>query len=257
MAKIGDNYMVQPVVKALQVLDYAARQGHMMTLTEVVSEVGLPKTTVFRYLQTLSATGFLYHDIYQDRYGIGSRFRELARIDQSLNGLRQIALPEMHGLMETFKETINLGVVSDTQIVYVDVLEPKRPMRAKARVGHRNPLHSTSLGKAILAYLPEADRLLEQDPALPQITINTLTDVSALRRQTNAIRQRGYALEKGENEDGLMCIGVPILNRSGYPVAAMSLSAPERRMPPELTTVAAGALMDAAVRISRQLCEAV
>lgn len=253
MASFGGDYMVQPVVKALQVLDYVARQGHMVTLTEIVHELDLPKTTVFRYLQTLSATGFLEHDISHDRYGVGARFRDLARVDHALSGLRELALPEMRGLMETFQETVNLGVLSDSQVVYIDMLEPGRTRRAQARIGHRHPLHSTSLGKAILAHLPDAEALMHRDRALPQVTINTLTDIKQLRRQTDDVRRRGYAVEKGENEDGLMCIGVPILDRDGYPVAAMSLSAPERRMHPALTTAAADALMGAAWRISRQL----
>lgn len=252
MGKSGGDYIVLPVMKALQVLDYVARQGHDVTLTETVQELKLPKTTVFRYLQTLSAAQFLEHDLKRDRYGVGSKFRSLARVDQELQGLRDIAQPEMRTLMETFHETVNLAVLSENEVVYIDMLEPGRPLRANARIGHRHPAHSTSLGKAMMAFLPDADALaLSSD--LPQRTINTLTDADKLRRQVDDVRRRGYAIEVGENEDGLMCIGVPILDRTGYPVAAMSLSAPERRMKPELTMVAADALKGAAKRISTHL----
>lgn len=252
MGKSGGDYIVLPVMKALQVLDYVARQGHDVTLTETVQELKLPKTTVFRYLQTLSAAQFLEHDLKRDRYGVGSKFRSLARVDQELQGLRDIAQPEMRTLMETFHETVNLAVLSENEVVYIDMLEPGRPLRANARIGHRHPAHSTSLGKAMMAFLPDADALaLSSD--LPQRTINTLTDADKLRRQVDDVRRRGYAIEVGENEDGLMCIGVPILDRTGYPVAAMSLSAPERRMRPELTVVAADALKGAAKRISTHL----
>ncbi|KQU95657.1 IclR family transcriptional regulator [Devosia sp. Root105] len=252
MSKSGGDYIVLPVMKALQVLDYVARQGHDVTLTETVQELKLPKTTVFRYLQTLSAAQFLEHDLKRDRYGVGSKFRSLARVDQELQGLRDIAQPEMRTLMETFHETVNLAVLSENEVVYIDMLEPGRPLRANARIGHRHPAHSTSLGKAMMAFLPDADALaLRID--LPQRTINTLTDADKLRRQVDDVRRRGYAIEVGENEDGLMCIGVPILDRTGYPVAAMSLSAPERRMKPELTIVAADALKGAAKRISTHL----
>ena len=252
MSKSGGDYIVLPVMKALQVLDYVARQGHDVTLTETVQELKLPKTTVFRYLQTLSAAQFLEHDLKRDRYGVGSKFRSLARVDQELQGLRDIAQPEMRTLMETFHETVNLAVLSENEVVYIDMLEPGRPLRANARIGHRHPAHSTSLGKAMMAFLPDADALaLRSD--LPQRTINTLTDADKLRRQVDDVRRRGYAIEVGENEDGLMCIGVPILDRTGYPVAAMSLSAPERRMKPELTMVAADALKGAAKRISTHL----
>lgn len=252
MSKSGGDYIVLPVMKALQVLDYVARQGHDVTLTETVHELKLPKTTVFRYLQTLSAAEFLEHDLKRDRYGVGRKFRSLARVDQELQGLRDIAQPEMRTLMETFHETVNLAVLSENEVVYIDMLEPGRPLRANARIGHRHPAHSTSLGKAMMAFLPDADALALSNE-LPQRTINTLTDADKLRRQVDDVRRRGYAIEVGENEDGLMCIGVPILDRTGYPVAAMSLSAPERRMKPELTMVAADALKGAAKRISIHL----
>ena len=252
MSKSGGDYIVLPVMKALQVLDYVARQGHDVTLTETVAELKLPKTTVFRYLQTLSAAQFIEHDLKRDRYGVGKKFRALARVDQELQGLRDIAQPEMRTLMETFHETVNLAVLSDNEVVYIDMLEPGRPLRANARIGHRHPAHSTSLGKAMMAFLPDADALALSSE-LPQRTINTLTDADKLRRQVDDVRRRGYAIEVGENEDGLMCIGVPILDRTGYPVAAMSLSAPERRMKPELTAVAADALKGAAKRISTHL----
>jgi len=183
---------------------------------------------------------------------VGSKFRSLARVDQELQGLRDIAQPEMRTLMETFHETVNLAVLSENEVVYIDMLEPGRPLRANARIGHRHPAHSTSLGKAMMAFLPDADALALRSE-LPQRTINTLTDADKLRRQVDDVRRRGYAIEVGENEDGLMCIGVPILDRTGYPVAAMSLSAPERRMKPELTMVAADALKGAAKRISTHL----
>lgn len=253
MAMPDGDYIVQPVVKALDVLDYVVRHGHMVSLSEIVNALQLPKTTVFRYLQTLSATGYVAHDIHRDRYGAGPRLRELALIDQSLNGLRESALPEMRFLAETFKETINLGVLSDRQVVYIDMIEPGRPLRAQARIGHRNPLHSTSLGKAILAYLPESTALFHRDHELPQRTINTVTDVRKLQRQAEDVRRRGYAIERGENEDGLMCIGVPILDASGYPRAAISLSAPERRMSSVQTDSAADALKGAAWRIAARL----
>ncbi len=253
MRKIGDDYIVQPVMKALQVLEYVALQGRDVSLTETVQELNLPKTTVFRYLQTLSAAAFLEHDVRRDRYSVGVRFRELAQVDRSLQELRDCAQPEMRLLLETFHETVNLAVLSESQVVYIDMLEPGRSVRAHARVGHRDPIHSTSLGKAMFAFMPDADAAALRADPLPAVTINTLTDAGKFRRQVEDVRRRGYAVERGENEDGLMCIGVPILDMHGYPVAAISLSAPERRMKPERTDAAALALKGAAQRISMHL----
>lgn len=253
MAAKPNNYIVQPVFKALKVLELVAEKGHDVSLTEVATELKLPKTTVFRYLQTLTAASFLRHDAQKDRYGVGGRFRSLARIDKSLHGLRTLAMPEMSRLLELFNETINLAIVSEGHVVYVEMLEAKRTLRMQARLGDRHPMHSTSLGKAILAFLPEEKRKTMLTVPLDLKTINTVTDRAALMRQLADIRRRGYAIETGENEDGSMCIGVPIFDEDAYPVAALSLSAPERRMSTEITVEAVAMLRKAAAAVSAAL----
>lgn len=253
MASLGDDYQVQPVLKALQVLDYVVQQGRDVTLTETVRELGLPKTTVFRYLQTLSAAHMLEYDLKRDRYRSGPRFRELAGIDRQRHELKSLAHPEMCGLVERFNETVNLAIRDDHDVVYLDLAEPARPSKAQVRVGHRHPVHSTSLGKAILAFLPEGDGATIWDGAFEPLTMHTLTDATHLRRQIQDVRRSGYAMDVGENEDGFMCVGVPILDRMGYPVAAMSISAPQSRMRPDLAAQAAEHLRGAAGRISARL----
>jgi IclR family KDG regulon transcriptional repressor len=250
-----EDYIVQPVMKALHVLEYVAGQAHDVTLTEVVKELKLPKTTVFRYLQTLSATSFLQHDRHRDRYGVGPRLRSLSKLDKSLHRLRHIARPEMTALMQRFGETVNLAVLSDSHIVYIEMVEPDRALRMHARIGDRHPVHSTSLGKAIVAFLPDPSAYLAPGQDLEARTFRTLTDVRALRRQIEEVRRNGHAVEIGENEDGLMCIGAPIFDGLGLPLAAMSLSAPERRMPRQATQEAVEALKAATRRISQQFRE--
>jgi DNA-binding IclR family transcriptional regulator len=253
MSQVGSAYVVQPVLKALKVLEYVAEKGHEVTLTEVASELKLPKTTVFRYLQTLAVASFLRHDAARDRYAVGLRFRALATVDKSLQRLRTLAQPEMAELGRVFNETINLGILNDGQIVYIDMIEANRALRMQARIGDRHPIHSTSLGKAMLAFLPPAEREALVEGSLKAITMRTVTSSAVLRRQIDDVLRKGYAVEVGENEDGSMCIGVPIMDEDGLPLAAMSLSAPERRMTPDVTARAIVALRQAADRISVQL----
>jgi DNA-binding IclR family transcriptional regulator len=257
MRKDGQDYIVQPVIKALEVLDYVAKQGRDVSLTETVKELRLPKTTVFRYLQTLSAASFLEYDLRRDRYRAGPRFRHLAEIDRSLQRLRDAVQPEMHDLSAQFGETINLAILAQKAIVYIDIVYQGRTPRSEARVGQRHPIHSTSLGKAIAAHLPNDDFEALCMPLLPARTIHTLTDGRFLRRQFDHIRQQGYALDMGENEDGHMCIGVPILDDYGRPVAAISLSAPESRLAPIRRLEAAVALKHSVDRIVEKIygCE--
>jgi IclR family KDG regulon transcriptional repressor len=253
MRKNGQDYIVQPVTKALEVLDYVVRQGRDVTLTETVKELKLPKTTVFRYLQTLSATSFLEYDLRRDRYRAGPRFRRLAEIDRSLQHLRDAVQPEMHDLSERFGETVNLAILAQKAIVYIDIVDQGRAPRTEARVGQRHPVHSTSLGKAIAAHLPDDELEALCMPLLPARTIHTLTDGRFLRRQVGDIRQRGYALDMGENEDGHVCIGVPILDDRGRPVAAISLSAPDSRLAPARRLEAAAALRESVGRVVEKI----
>src|ERR1700723_1875852 len=92
------RYVVAPIWKAMKVLEFVAESGRAVSLTEVAKALGMPKTTVFRYLQTLSISTFLQHNVSQDRYELGGRFRALARTDGSLHRLRAVAVPVMREL---------------------------------------------------------------------------------------------------------------------------------------------------------------
>lgn len=244
------SYIVQPVSKALRVLVHVAEQGHGVPLAEVAAELRLPKTTVFRYLQTLSEAGFLHHDRGLDQYSLGHRFRALARVDTGLQLLRDRARVEMEELRRTFNETINLAILVDGHVVYIDMVESGHALRMQTRIGDRDPVHSTALGKAMLAFMPQAECAALIRRSLRARTARTVTDHPSLLRQIAKARRLGYATETGENEDGAMCIGAAILDAAQRPLAAMSLSAPEKRMTREVTASAAAALCAAAQRIS-------
>jgi len=252
MPRFDARYIVGPVAKAGRVLDFVLSQVHEVTLAEVVAALDLPKTTVFRYLQTLSAAGLIQYDHARDRYCAGERFRTLARHDALYGHLRHAARAEMARIAACFGETVNLGVLAQGHIVYVDILEQGCSEGQKARVGHRHPVYSTALGRAIAACLPPAELAALYQPRYEPRTWRTVADGRALRRQIEEARVRGYAFEEGENEDGLTCIGVPILDPTGHPVAAMSVTAPDRRMRHRYDSVAP-ALTDAAPWVTSHL----
>jgi len=247
-------YLVQPILKALKILEAIGEKGHDVTLTEIANGLKLPKTTAFRYLQTLSAAAFLRHDSEHDRYAIGPRVRMFAQADKSLHRLRRVAVPVMEQLGHAFNETVNLAIVSGFHVVYVEMIEANRPLRMQARIGERHPINATALGKAILAFLPEAERAAILDGPLSEMTTRTIRSAGKLRRQLRDVQKNGYALEAGEAEEGLACIGVPILDEASYPLAALSLSAPERRLLGVMDEAIAK-LRDAAAIVSQRLIE--
>lgn len=252
-AAAADPYLVSPVAKALAVLAFVEDAGTEVGLSDVARALGLPKTSAFRYLYTLAAAGFVAYGTGRDRYRAGPRLHRGREAETNIPRLRELALPVMSSLRKRFNETVNLGVPDRDRVVYVEMIESGRALRMQARIGERHPLNSTSLGKAILAFMPEAERAPLLATPLQAMTGRTTTDAALLRRQLRDVAKRGFAMEIGENEEGLMCIGVPILERSGRPIAALSVSAPEARMTRPVRLDVITALRAGASTISRRL----
>lgn len=224
-----DAYIVKPVAKALQTLIVLGEARRDLSLAELCYRLGIPKTTVFRYLQTLVAHGFVRHDPQADRYGLGLRLWDLGQLVGANTRLREVAMPPMEALRDRFDETVNLGVIDGKEIVYMEMAESRRSLRMQARLGGRDPVYTTSLGRAMLAFLPD-ERWPDHLPTrLSARTAQTICSLPALRSELMATRIRGYAAENGENEEDARCIGAPIWDRRGEIIAAVSLSAPASR----------------------------
>jgi len=227
---VPTKYSVQPILKALRLLDTIGARSHDMTLAELTQESGLPKTTVFRYLQTLSEAGYLRHNQQSDRYGIGPRLALFATSSREVAQLRRSVRPEMESLAADLNLTVNLAIGMGTYIVYVDIVKPRNAPHMDAHIGQQHPMHSTAVGKAIMAHLPPAERNAALDSVLAEMTARTISSPQAMRRHLQSVKQRGYALDREETETGMSCIGCPVLDATGYPIAAISLSALDARL---------------------------
>jgi DNA-binding IclR family transcriptional regulator len=246
------RYLVGPVAKALRVLDIVAESDAGVRLSDVAARAGLPKTTALRYLCTLEIAGYLGLDEAHELYRIGPRFAMLSAGGDALSRLRPLALPAMRALRDQFDETINLGVLRGRDVVYVDIVESTRRLRLQAHVGGKDPVHSTALGKAILSRLPASERARILTPQLSPRTPRTTRTRDLLEAELAEVARCGYAVERGENEEGAVCVGVAIIPAEGVPFAALSMSAPETRMPEAQVRAAARALIDAAAGLSAQ-----
>ena len=250
---LDDRYLVQPVLKAMQVLQLVCEAPEPVTLNQLVRGAGLPKTTVFRYLKTLTTIGLLEHDAEADRYRPGLGLWRLSHASGPYETLKQVCKPHMKRLRQRFNETINLGVLSGGEIFYLDVLESERSLRMQSSIGATDPLHSTSLGKVFLAFSPPERRALLLVDELPQITPNTITDRGKLAEQLEIIWTTGYAIEIGENEEGSYCIAAPIRDGRNVAIAAISLSAPISRYDESARQAICAGLISATSEIARSL----
>lgn len=250
---MNEAYIVKPVHKALQVLLFLAQAKRPLTLTEICTHLRMPKTTVFRYLQTFYANGFVAIDADNDQYRLGVRLWELGQLAGANLPVRELAQPLMTELRDRFNETINLGMLDGKEVVYLEMAESRLSLRTQAQTGARDPVYCTGLGKAMLAFLPESQWAQHLPTRLKARTEDTLTTLPALRQDLQATRERGYAIDRGENEGGAYCIAAPIFDGRGRPHAALSLSAPANRLSEQQRQAVVVALIEATTALSKRL----
>lgn len=223
-------YDVAVLQKALDLLEIVTEAGDL-GLAELSARAGASKASSFRVLSTLHRRGYVSKDPVTRRYTPGPRLIALSFANVSKLQLVPRARPVLEELREEFGETVNLGILADHDVLYLEIAESARSLRMSSEVGARDRLHSTALGKAILAQLPpdEARGLLQGYERRPA-TRRTITDLEALMAELRVTGERGYSIDDEENEIGARCVGVAVTDVSGRPQAAISVSGPAARM---------------------------
>jgi DNA-binding IclR family transcriptional regulator len=249
----SDIYYIEVLGKGLDILDVFVRvQKPRLTLQEISTLSRLNKNTVFRVLYTLAEHGYVVKR--QHDYELGTKVLDLSETKLRRRDLLGAAGPSLDALRRQFQETLNLGVLDGGQIRYVDVRESPYPFRLAERIGGSDYLHCTALGKCHLAFLPfEHVRQLMKEQGMPRQTARTIVTLTALKAELERVRQQGYALDPQESMDGAFCLGVPILDDKGSPIAAISISGPVTRFNPSVVPAASDAMLRAAQEIRAKL----
>ncbi|MBU3737352.1 MAG: IclR family transcriptional regulator [Rhodoferax sp.] len=228
------RYVVTPVHKAMQLLDALVASKGAMTLSDLAACTALPKTTAFRYLYTLRASGFVTYDERSERYLIGSRVKLGPSLPTEAERIRKAAHPALRRLQRQFNETVNLAIRDGSDIVYIDMVGSTRLQHTEAMIGKRDPLYSTALGKAILQTLGASDLERMVPRQMRARTPNTITNRDRFLDDIARSAQRQYALDLEENEMGARCVAAAICPPgSGNAIAAISISGPSQLMPME------------------------
>jgi DNA-binding IclR family transcriptional regulator len=224
---------VSSILRALQILECFMDGDTEWTLKALVERLGLPTTTVFRQVSTLAEQRYLEQDPIRKSYRPGPRLLLLSSAILSQSDLRHTARPELERLSDILRETINLSVLLEHDIFYLDKVETHRSIVCNTQVGSRAPAYATSSGKAMLAcqsetYIEEYCRWMAG--AARPITSSTITDPEQLRKELAFAKVHGYAVDNGEIEEGLICVAAPIRDMNRRAVGAVSVSGPDYRM---------------------------
>jgi DNA-binding IclR family transcriptional regulator len=244
---------VQSVDRAVSVLEILAREGSA-GVSEVATEIGVHKSTAFRLLAALEERDLVEQNTERGKYQLGFGVLRLASaIPARLEMVRQ-AQPVLDELAQHIDETINLAVVREHYSVHVQQALGSAAVASQNWVGQVTPLHATSSGKILLAYMSE-ERLNEvlDEAGLKSYTEHTLTSREALLEQLAQARVEGFATAFEELETGLNAAAVPVRDHTGAIIGALSASGPAYRFDKERIESVADDLKAAGTRISRRM----
>jgi DNA-binding IclR family transcriptional regulator len=249
---IKPNNLVQTIERVSAIIDLIGEDRDGTSIKDVSSRLALPKGTVHRLLSSLVYCGYLRQDTATRNYFLGLKLLHLGGLASSQLDIRRIARPFLQAIAEKSKETVHMVVWDEGEVVYIDKVESSQGLgglRMASKVGARNPAHCSAVGKVFLSYLSD-EEIVEFIclKGLAPRTANTISEPGSLRRELKAIRDQGYAIDDEENEEGIRCVGAPILDNKGKPVAAISVSGPTVRVTKEtirdalMKEIVAGAL---------------
>jgi len=222
-------------------------------LSDLAREAGLNKTTAFRLLSALESEGMVARGQDKESYVLGPEVVVIGGRALRANNLRAVVRPELEALAQQTGETAALEVRSGRDMLVMDEVIGEYLMSSVQSVGSRWPLHATSTGLAILAFMPERERDSLVVPPLTAVTEHTITDPALLGQEWIAIRQRGYAVAAESLEVGLVAIGAPIYNHDGEIPGAVSVAIPKLRLANGRVAEIGERLVEAAERISVRL----
>ncbi|MEO9818945.1 MAG: IclR family transcriptional regulator [Paracoccaceae bacterium] len=218
------------IAKALDVLDLVAEMQRPVRFAEILAQVSIPKATLYRLFQTLTAQGMLQYDVDRQTYAPGLRLVRLAHSAWRQSSLAPIARPYIDKLAEKAGETIHLAQMDNGQVLYVDKRNASSPIEMFSQAGKVGPGYCTGVGKAMLAFM--AQELQSQAIARQSYyayTANTLTSPETLEAELVDIRAEGFAYDREEHEPGIICIAAPILSNGTRVIGALSVTTSVQR----------------------------
>jgi DNA-binding IclR family transcriptional regulator len=249
----SQRYMLQSVKNGLRILKAFSKERPELGITEIARSVGMHKSTVSRYVKSLVQEGFLQINPDNGKYRLGLSLLCLSGVITSHLEIRHEAKSTLHQLVERTGEAAHISVLEGANIVYLDKVESKHPVRLLSDIGRINPAFCTSSGKVLLAHQPEAsvERIIAA--GLPRMGPGTITDPEQFRQNLREVREQGFAVCIDELHEGAVSIGAPVRDYTGEVIAAVSVVGPTERMSGEKIPAIVAAVVDAGREISQKL----
>jgi IclR family acetate operon transcriptional repressor len=222
---------VQSLRRAVSIMKAIAAKGEGATLTDISRATNLAISTAHRLLTTLQQDRFVQFNADSARWEIGVDAYTVGSAFLTFRDIARGARPLLRRLMEESGETANLAILSDDMAVYTEQVESRQTMRAICKPGGRVVLHSTSLGKSMLAAMrPEEVARILKARGMTRFTRKTIDTPTQLAIHLSKVRAVGYAVDDEEHSPGLRCVAAAVMNEHCEPIGAISISGPAIRV---------------------------
>jgi DNA-binding IclR family transcriptional regulator len=239
------------VERTLLILETVAQRAGGMSNADVNRKLKIPKSSASYILRTLEQRGYLRRDRDDGKYRLGMKILSLSRAALSGVDIREVALPVMRHLVEQIHLTTHLAILDHEEAVYVEKVEAPSFIKMDTWIGRRMEVHSTAVGKALLAYLDAGEReTILRHRGMKKLTPHTITSVAKLMKEFDRVRQLGYSVDDEENSLGARCVGAPIFNSEGRVEASIGSTGTITAVPRDAVPRLAETVKDAARRIS-------
>lgn len=245
--------IVQALDRGLRALAILA-ESNGATLSQIAERTNTPAASVHRVLATLQARGMAEYSQPAGKWFVGPQAFRIGNAYLDRSNMVETAKPILERLAERSGETVNLAVEEDGSLVYIFQVESRNPIRAILKTGAMGDLHSSGIGKVLMAHMEDRQvaRILDRR-GLPRHTVHTITTLEGLRAEFATIRRRGWAMDNEERFIGMRCVAAPVFNSLGQVAAGISVSGPTPRFGDDRIAGFAAAVVQAAQVISEQL----
>ncbi len=244
---------VAAVLKVFAILQ-ALGQRNEIGISDLSVKLAMPKATVYRFLQTMKMLGFVRQEADSEQYGLGMKLYELGSKALVNPDLIDLAKHHMQMLADQTGETVHLGQLIDSEIIYVHKVDSRHMLGMYSRIGRRAPLHCTAIGKVLMAWEHpmRRDRILA-GAEFTRFRDKTIVEPAAFLAELDRVRVQGFGEDREEFDEHIRCLGVPIFDRLNQPVAGLSVSFPTFRYDEAAAPKVVEMLRAASVDISAQL----
>ncbi len=223
------NSSVKSVLKAFRILEELDNCGEL-SLGELSKRLTMDKATVHRLVNTIKEAGYVNQNKEDKKYSNSYKLFAMGNKVVGRAGFKKIARPYLENLADRTQETINLGVRSDNEIVYIDKIESNSTIKVGLDIGTTVPIYCSGLGKALLPYDSECEiEAFISNTYFEKFTKKSIIEKSQILKELNSVKTKGFSLDDEEYVEGLICFGAPIFEFHGKPIAAVSVSCPKYR----------------------------